>query len=72
MSKRYGIRITMPDDDPMRASHLLGEDWESFRWFDSAEERDRILLEMRTLPPFYRRGDAPNQVLEPVEEELGD
>ena len=38
--KNFGIRITLPEDDPMRAEHLLGPDWEGFRWYDTAEERD--------------------------------
>lgn len=65
--KRYGIRITMPSDDPFRAAHLLGESWEGHRWFDSERERDRIFEEMTLLPPYYRDGDSPNQVLEKIE-----
>ena len=57
----------MPADDPFRAPHLLGEAWESYRWFDSERERDRIYAEMSQLPPYYRDGDTPNQVLEKVE-----
>ena len=34
--KRYGIRITLPPGDPFRAAHLLGDDWASHRWFDTA------------------------------------
>lgn len=66
--KRYGIRITLPEDDPFRAAHLLGESFETFRWFDTEQERDRIYDEMTTLPPYYRDGDKPNQVLAKVEE----
>ena len=66
--KRYGIRITLPADDPFRAPHLIGEDWAGHRWFDSEAERDRIFHEMTHLPPYYRNGDIPNQVLVKVEE----
>ena len=26
--KNYGIKLTLPEGDPMRNAHLLGEDWE--------------------------------------------
>ncbi len=65
--KRYGIRITLPRGDPMRAPHLLGPDWESYRWFETAEERDRALAEMQAQPGYYRAGDVPSQVLSKVQ-----
>ena len=66
---RYGIRITLPPGDPMSAAHLLGEDWESHRWFDTVEERDRIFERMQRQPGYYRLGDSPTQVLTKVERE---
>ena len=65
--KRYGIRVTLPEGDTLSAGHLLGENWEQFRWFDSAQERDRMFDEMRRPPPYYRRGDVATQVLEKVD-----
>lgn len=65
--KRYGIRITLPPGDPLRAPHLLGPDWESFRWFETAEERDRALAEMQAQLEYYRAGDLPSQVLSKVQ-----
>lgn len=65
--KRYGIRITLPSGDTMGAAHLLGENWESFRWFDSPAERDAALSEMQRQLPNYRKGDHITQVLEKVE-----
>ncbi|MFU8778953.1 MAG: hypothetical protein ACNA7M_15020 [Roseovarius sp.] len=65
--KRYGIRITLPEGDPMRAPHLLGDGWEQYRWFESAEARDRAFEGMQHPPPYYRRGDVISQVLEKVE-----
>jgi hypothetical protein len=41
--KRFGIRMTLPSADPMRAAHLLGPDWEAFRWYGSAIDRDAAL-----------------------------
>ncbi len=65
--KQYGIRITLPDSDPMALPHLLGPGWESFRWFASAAERDRMFADMRRDLPIYREGDHISQVLEKVE-----
>ena len=42
--KRFGIRITLPEGDPMGKSHLLGEDWESFRWYETEEQREHGLI----------------------------
>ena len=41
----------------MREPHLLGDDWESFRWYDSQQERDQVLAEMQSKHPYYRIGD---------------
>ena len=65
--KRYGIRVTLPEGDTLRASHLLGEDWESFRWFATGEARDRAFEDMRRQMPNYRKGDVITQRLEKVE-----
>ncbi|MDZ7841609.1 MAG: hypothetical protein U5R46_12475 [Gammaproteobacteria bacterium] len=65
--KKYGIRITLTEDNPMRAAHLLGEDWEAYRWYDDPGTRDEALENMRTRLPNYRLGDVPSQIVEPVE-----
>lgn len=65
--KPYGIRITLPLTDPMRAPHLLGEDWEALRWFDTEEERDAVFEDMNRRIEYYRNGDEPSQVLTKVE-----
>jgi hypothetical protein len=65
--KRFGIRITLPEGDTMSAAHLLGPGWESFRWFESAAQRDRAFAEMQRQLPIYRRHDRITQVLEKVE-----
>lgn len=57
--KRFGIRITLPDGDPMAMPHLLGRDWEGYRWYDSAKARDRALVELCREHQFSRRGDRP-------------
>lgn len=65
--KRFGIRVTLPPGDPMRAAHLLGENWESFRWFETAAQRDAALEDMRRQLPNYRKGDTISQVLEKID-----
>lgn len=65
--KRYGIRMTLPPGDPMRAAHLLGDDWEAYRWFVTASARDQALNELQAKHPYYRVGDYPSLVLSPVE-----
>lgn len=65
-SKQYGIRITMPENDPMAMPHLLGSEWESYRWYASPEERDRALEDMVREHQFSRRGDRPSIYCEPV------
>jgi len=63
----YGIKVTMPGGDTMSAAHLLGESWESVRWFASAEARDEAMADMQQQPPYYRRGDSPTMVLEKID-----
>jgi hypothetical protein len=57
--KRFGIRIAMLPTHTLRAPHLLGENWESFRWYDTEEERDSALEELQRPITYYRKGDAP-------------
>ena len=65
--KKYGIRVTLPEDDPMRAEHLLGANWEGFRWYDTANERDEALDDMQQDLAWYRSGDRPSQIVAKVE-----
>ena len=63
--KKYGIRFTMPAGDPLQK--LLGDDWETFRWYESAQERDDAYEFLRRQPPYYRQGDAPTQIMSKVD-----
>jgi hypothetical protein len=65
--KRFGIRVTLPEGDTLRSAHLLGPEWESFRWFDHEEDRDKAYEEMLRHPDYYRKGDIATQVLTKVE-----
>jgi len=58
--KPYGIAVSLPENDPLSASHLLGDGWCSVRWFASAEERAQALSAMQQQPAFYRQGDTPS------------
>jgi hypothetical protein len=60
--KRYGIRCTLPPDDPMSAPHLLGPDWEAFRWYESEHERDEAIVEFSREHLYSRRGDTPSVI----------
>jgi hypothetical protein len=67
--KKYGIRITLPPEDFLNAPHLLGCDWQGYRWFDDEQERDRRFDEMRALPRYYQRDELPLQLLAKVEKD---
>lgn len=67
--KKFGIKVRLPNGDTMAASHLLGDSWESFRWFDTEEKRDEAYLAMEHQPPYYRKGDSPTVVLEKIEQD---
>ncbi|HET7176687.1 MAG TPA: hypothetical protein VFK21_11855 [Gammaproteobacteria bacterium] len=60
--KRYGIRCTLPPDDPMSAPHLLGSDWEAYRWYDSEQERDEAIEAFSQEHLYSRRGDKPSVI----------
>lgn len=60
--KPYGIRCTLPPDDPMTAPHLLGPDWESFRWYKTEQERDEAIEELSREHLYSRRGDKPSVI----------
>lgn len=67
--KKYGIRVCLPGGDTMAATHLLGDNWETFRWYDTADQRDVAYTEMLRQPPYYRQGDSPTVILEKIEDE---
>lgn len=58
--KRFGIHLTLPKGDPLALPHLLGPNWEAFRWYDTPAERDRALEELGREHLFSRRGDVPS------------
>lgn len=58
--RRWGIEVLLPAGDPMSAPHLLGEDWQSTRWYLTEMERDAALADMQDQPAWYRKGDVPS------------
>ena len=63
-ARNFGIRVTLPAGDTLR--NVLGEDWEKFHWYESAAERDAAFEQMAIRHGYYRKTDAPTQVLEKV------
>ena len=62
--KTWGIRLSLPEDDPMRA--VLGEDWQEYQWFASEAAREAKLGQLQRQFAYYRAGDRPSFVLERV------
>ena len=65
--KKYGIKMQLPEGDPMRSAHLLGDDWETINWYATEAERDRAFAEAQQKHPYYRIGDHPSVVLTKVQ-----
>lgn len=68
--KAWGIRMSLPADDPMRP--LLGDDWHEYQWFASEAARDAKLAQLDRQFVYYRKGDRPSFVLERVNRERPD
>ena len=62
---RFGIRVTMPPNDPLR--QVLGNDWRTEHWFATREERDEALREMASRHAFSRIGDTPSIRLDAID-----
>jgi len=63
--KPYGIRVSLPTRDTF--TRLLGTGWQQHHWFATREERDRALADMASEHLYFRRGDRPTVLFEPVE-----
>ena len=63
---KFGVRVSMPENDPLAAPHLLGDAWSNERWFETESERDTALLSMEQQPTYYRKGDNPSVILEKI------
>jgi hypothetical protein len=63
--RRYGLRVTMPSSDPLRA--VLGTQWSTVHWYATAAERDEAMREKAARHAYSRIGDVPSIVLEAIE-----
>ena len=63
-TRNFGIRVTLPAGDTLR--NVLGDDWEKIHWYASAAERDDAFERMAIRHGYYRKTDAPTQVLEKI------
>lgn len=61
----FGVRMRLDDDDPLRA--VLGDDWETVRWYATAAERDAALEEMRSQHVWSRNGDRPTLIYDRID-----
>ena len=68
--KPWGIRLSLPENDPMRT--LLGSDWEQYQWFATEAAREAKLEQLRRQFAYYRAGDRPSFVLERVNDPAHD
>lgn len=62
---RYGVRVSLPPGDPLRA--VLGDGWHGEHWFATPDERDAALLDIGQRHPFNRNSDTPRIVLEAIQ-----
>lgn len=60
----FGIKMRLDREDPLRA--VLGEDWETVRWYATESERDKALIDMRQVHVYSRGGDQPTLDYEKV------
>ena len=63
--RRFGIRVTLPPTDTFRT--VIGDDWERLHWYATEAERDRAFESMARRNGYYRKTDAPAQVLEKID-----
>lgn len=60
----WGIRLSLPENDPMRS--VLGDEWQEYQWFASESAREAKLEQLQRQFVYYRQGDRPSFVLERV------
>ncbi len=58
----FGIKVSLPSGDTFE--RLLGNDWEQLHWYSSEAKRDIAFENMAERHGYYRRTDAPTQILE--------
>ncbi|MDG9728896.1 hypothetical protein OXI21_00455 [Ignatzschineria sp. RMDPL8A] len=66
-NKAYGVKMTLPEHDPMALPHLLGKDFVAERWFETKEARETFLKSYQENFIFYRQGDNPRYIYELID-----
>ena len=46
---------------------MIGEEWERFHWYATESDRDKAYESMARRHGYYRKTDAPAQVLEKID-----
>ena len=66
-TKKFGIRVSLAPGDSFL--QVIDATWERLHWFETAQERDRILADMRAEHLYSRRGDQPTTRFETIDPE---
>lgn len=61
----YGVRVRLPDGDPMTA--LFEKDWQTTHWFRDAADRDAALKDMQRKHEYSRPHDKPALIFEAID-----
>lgn len=65
----YGIKLELPENDPMAMDSLLGDQFPQEKWFSTEQERDAEYEKLSAHHPFYRREDYATMNLTKLERE---
>ncbi len=69
MIKKYGVKMTLKEHDPLRLPHLFGDEFSAERWFATKEERQAFLDSYQQPFIYYRKSDRPRFNYELLERE---
>jgi hypothetical protein len=64
-NKPFGIEFKLKDEDTF--SLVLGTGWKSYRWYSSAEKRNKAFQELKREHEYSRIGDGPSVVIKTIE-----
>jgi hypothetical protein len=66
---QYGIRLELPEHDPMANLDLIGDQFPQEKWFATEAEREQEFLKLTEHHPYYRREDFATFVLTKLEKD---
>jgi len=61
----FGIRISLPKDDPFTT--LVDDNWHAIHWYPTQTARNTALEDMRKEHVYSRHGDSPALIFEAIE-----